>query len=436
MLRGLSEPGLADWRRLEQTRFFERFVDERKIVATEVADEAPPGWPGALRHERVPLVTYPYEWTFAMLQDAALLQLDLMLAALEEDFILKDATPYNVQFVGARPVFIDVGSFEPLDPGQPWEGYRQFCMLFLYPLLLQAWKDVPFAPWLRGSVEGIEPRELRGLLSARDRLRRGAFTHVFLHARLDARYAGREHVRSELRKAGFRKELIVANVRKLRNLVAALEWSPGTTTWSEYGTTTTYSDEDARRKQAFVREAAAARRRRMLWDLGANDGTYTRVAAEHADYAVAFDADAAVIDRLYRVLRSEPNESILPLAVDLTNPSPGTGWRARERQPLWERGNPDLVLALALVHHVAVSGNVPLAEIVDWLRSLEATAVVEFVGPEDPMARRLIERKKEGTHDDYTRDVWERLLCERFDVERSEELGGGARVLYRIHPRA
>jgi hypothetical protein len=193
-------------------------------------------------------VTYPYEWTFAMLQDAAILQLDLMLAALEEDFILKDATPYNVQFVGARPVFIDVGSFEPLEPGQPWEGYRQFCTLFLYPLLLQAWKGVPFAPWLRGSVDGIEPRELRGLLSARDRFRRGALTHVFLHARLDARYAAREHVRTELRKAGFRKELIVANVRKLRKLVAGLEWDPGATTWSDYGTTVTYSEEDAGRK--------------------------------------------------------------------------------------------------------------------------------------------------------------------------------------------
>jgi hypothetical protein len=382
----------------------------------------------------VPFVSYPYEWTFSMLRDAALLQLDLMLAALEEDVILKDATPYNVQFVGARPVFIDVGSFEPLEPGQPWEGYRQFCTLFLYPLLLQAWKGVPFAPWLRGSVDGIEPREFRNLLGARDRFRRGALTHVFLHARLDRRYEDRDDVRGELRKAGFRKELIVANVRKLRKLVGSLEWDPGASTWSAYGTTTTYSADDAARKSAFVESAAGARRWRMLWDLGANDGTYTRLAARDTDYAIAFDGDAAVVDRLYRGLRDEGSDTLLPLVVDLTNPSPGAGWRARERRPLWERGTPELVLALALVHHLAIAGNVPLAEIVDWLRTLDATVVVEFVTRDDPMARRLIERKKAGTHDDYTRETWERLLADRFDVARSEELAGGARVLYLARP--
>jgi hypothetical protein len=381
-------------------------------------------------------VSYPYEWTFSMLREAALLQLDLMLAALDEDVILKDATPYNVQFVGTRPVFVDVGSFEPLEPGQPWEGYRQFCTLFLYPLLLQAWKGVPFAPWLRGSIDGIEPREFRNVLGLRDRFRRGALTHVFLHARLDRRYADRDDVRGELRQAGFRKELIVANVRKLRSLVEKLEWDPGSSTWSQYDTTTTYASDDADRKRSFVERVGASRRRSMVWDLGANDATYTRVAAASAGYALAVDADAAVVERVYRALRSERSELILPLAVDLTNPSPAAGWRARERRPLWDRGRPDLVLALALVHHLAISGNVPLAEIVEWLHSLGGDVVVEFVARDDPMARRLIARKKAGLHDDYTRESWESLLQARFEVEAVEELAGGARVLYAARPRA
>jgi hypothetical protein len=430
ILRALSAGGLEDWHRVAATQFFPRLVEAGKIVATEVVED------GLLRHEAIPFVSYPYEWSFGMLKDGALLQLELMEAALAEDVILKDASPYNVQWRGARPLFIDVGSFEPLEPGEPWAGYRQFCQLYLYPLMLQAWKDVPFAPWLRGRVEGIEPRELRNLLSARDRFRRGVFTHVVLHERLARREAGREHVRADLRAAGFNKELIRANVRKLRRLVERLEWEPRPTAWTRYGPETTYHARDAERKAEFVRVAAAARRRRLVWDLGANDGSYTRLAAEHADYAVALDGDAAVVERLYRSLRAGEERSILPLAVDLADPSPGLGWRGRERRTLRERGRPDLVLCLALVHHLALSANVPPAELVDWLRELEAEVVIELVTREDPMARALLARKREGLHEDYERAEWERLLGAAFEVERTEELADGARVLYLARPRA
>ena len=144
-----------------------------------------------LRHARIPFVSYPYEWTFSMLKDAALLQLDLLLAALDHDLVLKDSTPYNVQFAGGRPVFVDVGSFERIREGEPWVGYRQFCMLYLYPLVLQAVKGEPFQPWLRGSIDGITPTQMRGLMSFRDRFRKGMFSNVFLHAKLEARYADR-----------------------------------------------------------------------------------------------------------------------------------------------------------------------------------------------------------------------------------------------------
>src|SRR5438067_11134559 len=154
-----------------------------------------------------------------MLRDAALLQLELLRRAIETGLILKDSTPYNVQFQGAQPVFIDVGSFEQLREGEPWAGYRQFCMLFLYPLLLQAWKDVPFQPWLRGSLDGISPHEPRNLLSLRDRLRRGAFTHVVMHSRLERRYDERDDdLKGEPNKEGCNKEQIDAKVKGLERL--------------------------------------------------------------------------------------------------------------------------------------------------------------------------------------------------------------------------
>jgi hypothetical protein len=388
-----------------------------------------------LRHERIPVVSYPYEWTFGMLQDATLLELDLLLDALDEGLVLKDASPYNVQWRGTRPVFVDVGSFERLREGEPWAGYRQFCTLCLYPLLLQAYKGVPFQPWLRGSLEGIEPAQMRALLGLRDRFRRGVLTNVVLHAKLESRYADRE-VKGDLKKAGFHAELIRANARKLKKLVQRLEWTPGRTAWSGYGEANPYDEADAAAKEAFVREAAGLRRRRMLWDIGCNDGRYTRIAAAEAEHAVALDADAAVVETLYRALRDEGSSTILPLVGNVTDPSPGLGWRGRERPPLAERCPPDLTLCLALVHHVSLSANVPLRSFLDWLAELQTEILIEFPTRDDPMVRRLLDRKGPGANPDYETETFERALEERFRVERREALPSGTRVLYRAVPAA
>jgi SAM-dependent methyltransferase len=442
VLRTLSPQGLADWEALAATELFTRAVSDGKVVGTERVEsgdlpgELQEGAAAVLRHERVPFVSYPYEWSFGMLRDAALLHLELLEAALAEDVVLKDASPYNVQWRGASPLFIDVGSFERLTPGEPWLGYRQFCALFLYPLLLQAHKGVAFQPWLRGSLEGISPEQFRSLMSARDLLRRGVLTHVYLHARLErGRDETAREVKSELRAAGFKKELIVANVRRLAKLIRRLEWSPPRSTWSGYEATTSYDEAGSARKQAFVREATASRRWELVWDLGCNVGRFSRMAAEHARYVVALDSDAAVVERLYRELKSEKSTTILPLVADVLDPSPGLGWRGAERQPLLERGSPDLTLCLALVHHLAIGGNVPVRDVVAWLASLGSAMIVEFPTREDPQVQRLLAAKRDDMHVDYERDVFERALNDAFEIERSETLAGGTRVLYFARPR-
>jgi len=444
VLRLLSEQGLADWRQLASSPLFQELVGEGRLVATEelveraaFPDAIHGGVAGVLEHDVIPFVSYPYEWSFEMLRDAALLQLGILRRALESGMVLKDSTPYNVQFRGAAPVFIDVGSFEPLREGEPWAGYRQFCMLFLYPLLLQAWKDVPFQPWLRGSLEGITPHECRSLLSARDLIRRGALTHVVLHERLERRYEEKEaDLKGELRKAGFKKELILANIRGLERLIGRLRWEPPQSTWSDYGLETTYSSEDAERKARFVRAAVESEGPKLVWDLGCNEGVHARIAAETADYVVAMDADALVADRLYNALRGEGRQNILPLSVNVVDPPPGLGWRGAERKPLPQRGRPDLTLALALIHHVSIAGNVPIAEFLDWLRRTTRSVVIEFVSPDDPMARRLLARKRPNDHPDYTEDWFDRSLRERFDVVRSETLAGGQRTLHLARARS
>jgi ribosomal protein L11 methylase PrmA len=349
---------------------------------------------------------------------------------------LKDATPYNVQFRGSSPVFIDVGSFERLRQGEPWAGYRQFCMLYLFPLLLQAYRDLPFQPRLRGAIDGIPPAEAARLFGLRDRLRKGVLTHVVLHARMERRHQEREggEVRRELKKAGLSSELIKANVRRLRRLVNGLSWGAGETAWTRYREQNTYTDDDARRKADFVREAAAAKRPRLGWDLGCNDGAYSRILAESAAHVVAFDSDHATVEGLYRSLRAAGDRRILPLVANLADPSPGLGWRGLERRPLEKRGTPDLVLALALVHHLSITANVPVAELLDWLRGLAGSLVVEFPKREDPMVSRLLSGKREGSNSDYSLESFESELAKRFEVEKREQLPSGLRVLYLAHP--
>ncbi len=437
--RGLSKEALADYEALAESRFFQEAMARGDIVGTERVDgewSLPGDWAAALRHERIEVLSYPYEWPFEMLRDAALLQLALTRGALADGLITKDASSYNVQFVGARPVFIDVGSFERLRGGEPWPGYRQFCELFLNPLLVQALLDVPFQPLLRGSVHGISPTTAADLLRHEGRFTKGVFTHVKLHARAERRYADadREHdVKAELQRAGFGPGLIDAQLKNLEKAITKLEWGAQRSTWSEYSDRAHYDEGDLRAKERFVSSAVATVAPRRVLDLGANDGHFSRLALQAgAASVVAVDSDDLVVDRLYRDLRRDGERRVLPLVVDLSDPSPGLGWRSRERLPFLERIRPDLVLCLAVVHHLALTNTVPLEEIVAFLRDFAAPLVVEFPHRDDVMASRLLARKRTGVFDAYDREHWERALAARFTVGATETIG--TRTLYRCDP--
>ena len=444
--RALSQNALDAWRSLERKKLWGNLASEGKVVPTrevpeaELADllgsvpGAPScGWAGALEHERIPFVSYPYEWSFSMLRDAARLQLELVRRSLKAGFQLKDATSYNVQWRGCRPVFIDIASFEPWIQGDPWAGYSQFCQLFLYPLLIDAYRGVPFQPWLRGRLDGIEPAQAAAVLGRwRDRLRPGVLKDVWLLSKIQERTQDSdERTRDEMRKAGFKKEMILANVVRLEKVVGRLRPCRSGSEWSDYAEDNSYDDHDRGKKEAFV-EAAAQKGFRLAWDLGANTGHYSRLVAPHCDLVVSMDGDALAVDRLYQRTQELGPDNLLPLVMDLVDPSPALGWRHAERKALGERPQPDLVLALALVHHLSIRGHVPLPELVDWLADLVVpggTLVVEFVGKTDPMVQRLL-RNQADIYDDYDDSTFEEHLRRRFDVERSEELIPGRRRIY------
>jgi SAM-dependent methyltransferase len=435
--RGLRGAAVADWRALAATGFFGRLVRAGTICRTEPVDPGDPGFEVTLRHQPIPFISYPYEWTFSMLRDAALLHLEVLAEALSEQISTKDGSAYNLQWRGATPTFIDIGSFERLREGEPWAGYRQFCQTLLYPLLLTAHTGVDFQPWLRAQIDGIEAGQLRRLLRGRAAWRAGVLKHVRLPDALQRRTAGTSsrQMAGELKSAGFSTELIRATIRGLQRLIGKLEWQPPASHWESYRQTCGYSAADRAAKLAFVDRALAGRERELVLDLGANDGAYAQVAARHARQVVAVEGDHPVTDALYRRLRAEGERRVLPLVMDLADPSPGGGWRSVERAPFLGRHPADAVLALALVHHLAIGRNVPLPQLVDLLAALGRELVVEFVEPADPMAQRLLASKPAGLFGDYHREAFERELARRFMIARREPLPSGTRILYAAVPR-
>ena len=439
VLRGLDENAAASFGRLSETRFFAKALEAGDVVGTEVVEAAAPDgcdWDLVLEHRAVPVVTYPHEWSFSMLQDAARLTLRLVREAIDEGFTTKDATPYNVQFVGPEPTFIDIGSFEPYRAGEPWWGYRQFCQMFLYPLMFTAYKDLPHQPWMRGAVDGITPEQARRVLQGRRHGRKGLTTHVWLHAKADKRFSGGSAATVEgLKQAGYDKKIYINMVDRLCKLVDGLRWRPGGSAWAGYSERGHYMSEAASAKAQFVRRVAAQRHRPQVWDVGANDGVFSRIAAAHAGVVLAMDADSYVADRLYRRLREDGCNNVVPLVMNFADPTPGIGWRGMERPAISERSSPDLVLALAVIHHLALTHNVPTDATLDFLADLDAEVVLEVPTESDQMVERLKGNKRAGTHGAYTLSAIESQAGLRFDVRQREELAGGTRVLFHLAPR-
>ena len=445
IVRGLNRAAAATMERLLAEPFFSELVAAGQVVATAMANRADPdvrrvlgeGWHAAVEHEAVEFVTWPYEWPFSMLKDAALLHLLVLETSVRNGWLLKDATPFNVQWMGARPVFIDVPSFVPREDGAYWHGYRQFCATFLTPLLLTAHLGIPFQPLLRSRLEGIPPEEAVRYFSGLRRFRRGVRSHVWFPARAERRVRRRERRGRPARSHGDRQRqpttLLLALMDSLKRLIGRLSCGPAHSDWSGYAGSHSYAAADFERKQDFVRRHSAARRPGLTWDLGANTGVFARIAARHSRLVVAADRDAEAVELLYREVRSGGPQNVIPLVLDVANLSPGQGWAGRERAAFDARRSPDLVLCLALVHHLRVAANIPLPRFVDWLRSLDAAVMLEFVGRDDEMFRKLVAHKTED-YADYTAENFERQVRRRFSVRDRLPLKGGSRELFLLEP--
>ena len=386
-----------------------------------------------LRPELVPFISYPYEWCFSQLQDAALLTLEMQKIALEHDMSLKDASAFNVQFQDAQAIFIDTLSFERYEEGKPWVGYRQFCQHFLAPLALMSKVDVRLNQLLKVYLDGIPLDITSRILPLSSRFKFSLGMHIFMHAKSQKKHANRGLTKTPAGKLSKRSMLFL--IESLKQATTGLKWLPRNTEWFDYyQNNNNYTDQSMRQKEDLVDHWIDRIQPKTVWDLGANTGRFTRIASRKKMHVISWDIDPACVELNYRKVKSEREQHILPLILDLTNPSPAIGWDHQERRSLRARGPADLILALGLVHHLAISNNVPLPMVAAHFAKIGGHLIIEFVPKEDSQVQKLLATRKD-IFPDYNKQNFEAACRQYFTIEQIADIQGSVRTLYQMRNR-
>ena len=401
IFRTVNEAGRKDYEAFKASGLSEKLQKSRWLIPFTELAEAPEGMAAEgvwkyLAVERVPVISYPYEWCFQQIKDSAILTLKIQLAALECGMTLKDASAYNVQMYQGRPIFIDILSFEAYKEGEPWVAYRQFCMHFLAPLLLMSKKDLRFSALFRNWVEGFPLDFTSKNLPKSTRWSPSCWLHIHKHAQLLQKYEStRGDAPSKKNLGKMPKKALVMLVDGLLKYVQDLTAPHAKTEWGDYYNDTNYSDEAFRRKQEIVSGICAKIQPKKVCDLGANCGEFSRVLPKDIPVIVSADIDPIAVDKNYVQVRKAKETNIYPILQDLCNPSPGIGWMNQERKSFVERAQCDLVLSLALIHHLCIGNNLPFDYVARFYRSLSRNVVVEFVPKEDSQVQRLLSSRED-----------------------------------------
>ena len=411
---------------LMQSGLYDELVKKGKLIAhSEITDlEKFDRTDGKiLLPQQIPFISYPYEWSFNMWKDAALLTLQIAMASLKKEMILKDATPFNIQFFKGKPVFIDTLSFEKYEEGKPWIAYRQFSECFLGPLLLMHYCHPDVNKLFAVYPNGIPIDVLAGLLPKRSKWNMGTLLHVHLQAKFSGKQkntTGKEN--------NFSKQKLELLLKGLESFVQKLSVKKVKTPWDDYYTDTILGNDYLNAKTTLVRSFCNFIDFKTVIDLGANDGHFSLLFNDDKQ-VIATDADCNCINDLYLNLKKESRANILPLVNNLTTPSPAIGWNNTERESITSRLKAELVLALALIHHLAIANNVPLQLVADWLQPMGENLVIEFVPKSDEKVKLLLQNRKD-IFDDYTLENFKLIFAEKYQLVKEEKVGNTNRVLF------
>ena len=418
-----------DYDLLMESGLYKALIDSNLLITHEEVDiEAPE--PGKaykiIKPEHVPFISYPYEWCFSQLKDAALTTFKIQKTAMDFGMTLKDSSVYNIQFLKGRPVFIDTLSFEKYHEGMSWIAYRQACQHFLAPLALMSYTDIRLNQLFKVHMDGIPLDLASSLLPSSTNLKISILSHIHLHAKSQKHYADKaikmnSHKVSRLSFMGL--------IDNLESAIRKLEYKAGGTEWGDYYNDTNYIPEAIEHKKEIVARFLDKTKPGIVWDLGANDGLFSRIASDRGLYTISFDIDPVAVGKNYFQSIKNSEENILPLLLDLTNPSPGIGWQNNERASLLERGPAETAFALALIHHLAISNNLPLVKIADFFNQVCGQLIIEFVPKEDSQVQRLLSTR-EDIFPDYTKEAFEAQFGKYFKIESAEKVKSSKRTIY------
>jgi hypothetical protein len=383
-----------------------------------------------IKPDFIQFISYPYEWSFGLYKEAALATLNIHRKALDFGMILKDASSYNIQFHNGNVVLIDTLSFDIYDEGSPWVAYKQFCQHFLAPLALMAKKDIRLNQMMRVYIDGIPLDLASKLLPFSTNINFGIQTHIHLHSKMQTRFASNDSSKDiSSKRRGFSKQAMIGLIESLENTIRKLVWEPVGTEWESYYSITNYSDDAFDTKKTIINKWIDQVKPESVWDMGANNGNLTRLASNKDIFSVAFDIDPAAVEQNYRIIKSKYEQNILPLLLDLTNPSPSIGWQNHERESLIDRAPADMVFALAIIHHLAISNNVPIPLIANFFYDIGKWLVIEFIPKDDSQVQKLLYTRKD-IFSNYSQEYFEHIFGTSFIIRERIVIQKTKRTLY------
>lgn len=419
-----------DYDLLMKSGLYKRLAEEGLLIKHREINKGdkPSGAYKIIKPEIVPFVSYPYEWCFSQLKDAALATLKIQKIALEHGMSLKDCSAYNIQFINCKPVLIDTLSFERFS-GQWVAPYRQFCRHFLAPLSLMSYVDARLNQLLRVHIDGIPLDSASKLLPFKTIFNELAY-HIHLNSKLQKYFAKKK---LKIKKTEMNQKQLVKLVVKLETFIKGLKWEEKTE-WGDYYNITNYNSNSLRHKKAIVAKFIRSAKPKLVLDLGANNGLFSRLASDIGIPTISVDNDPAAVEANYKEAVRNSNTNLLPLVIDLTNPSSSIGWENKERLSFFERSNADTVIALALVHHLVISNNLPLRKIAEFFSRICKTLIIEFVPKNDSKVKVLLSRRKDIFYD-YTKENFESSFGLYFDISDSKPIKGSKRTIYLMRRR-
>lgn len=431
LYRQVNKSGEIDYRCLMDSGLYEKLQEQSLLIPHREVNVEPMHPDESLcviEPEMVSFISYPYEWCFSQVKDAALATLKIQQIAIEHEMSLKDASAYNIQFHNGMSVLIDTLSFEKLQDNTPWVAYRQFCQHFLAPLALMCHVDIRLGQLMRVYIDGIPLDLASRLLPGKTSFNISLQIHIHAHARSQSKYADKQVNKAEIKKTVSRNSML-GLIDNLKSTVEKLQWKLDKTEWGDYYSATNYTDDSQAHKGELVETFIKKIKPEAIWDIGANTGLFSQIGTRLGIPTNAFDIDPVAVEKNYLDSRKRGDKNMLPLLLDLTNPSPAIGWHNRERSSLVERGEVDMVFALALIHHLAISNNLPFSLISEFFADICRYLIIEFVPKSDSQVKILL-TTREDIFPYYHHDGFEDAFRQKFEIISHEDIRDSKRTLY------